>query len=117
MNLIIEGTIESLTTRQDKTVRINVGTQEIDNDNAAKLFAFRNTYCKILFSSDNISKLETELVNAHSTVAPTGKTPSQRLRAVLWKCHEQSGLQIPFDDYYATELERIIIHYKEKLNT
>lgn len=116
MTFVFEGTVESITTRNDKTIRVNIGSQEINNDNAARLFSFRNSYCKILLSDENISQLEKDLVSAHKTAAPNGKSKAQRLRAVLFVEYEQSGMQIPFEDYYDTEMEKIIISRKERLS-
>jgi len=116
MKLIITGTVESLSTRQDNTVVVKFGTQEMDASEAGKLFHFRNKYCKFLLTDDNITTLEEELVSASSITASKSKSPSQRLRAVLFRVHEQSGLDIDFEQYYLTECERIIEHYKTKLN-
>ena len=48
------------------------------------------------------------------------KTPSQRLRGVLWhNCKQQLGRKpedTEFADYYKTELEKLINHYKSKLD-
>jgi len=116
MKLIITGTVESLSTRQDNTVVVKFGTQEMDASEAGKLFHFRNKYCKLLLTDDNITTLEEELVSASSITAAKSKSPSQRLRAVFFRLHEQSGLEIDFEQYYLTELERLIEHFKKKLN-
>jgi DNA-directed RNA polymerase specialized sigma subunit len=48
------------------------------------------------------------------------KTPSQRLRGVLWYNCQQKLNKEPtkqeFADYYKTEMEKIIQHYKDKLD-
>jgi hypothetical protein len=41
------------------------------------------------------------------------KTPAQRLRAVLAVVAQQMG--VPVDAFYLAEMERIIQHYKDKL--
>ena len=44
------------------------------------------------------------------------KTPSERLRAVLYVLWEQQKpLVITFDAFYRAEMDRIITHYKGKL--
>ena len=44
------------------------------------------------------------------------KTQSQRLRAVLYKCWVNDGSSGKFDAYYRQQTERIIEHYKAKLD-
>lgn len=45
------------------------------------------------------------------------KSPSQRLRAVLWLWWDQEtgGTEEDFDDFYQLEMEKLILHYKNKL--
>ena len=118
MNLIIEATIENISTRSDNTIKVVIGTQEMDAEQSAKLFQFRNNIAKVLFSTDNITK---EIIQSVSEAAieakpQPGKTPSQRLRAVLFRYYEQTNAtNITFETYYQNEIEKIINHYKSKL--
>jgi len=116
MKIILDGNLEGLNTRNDNSVVIKFSTQELDSSKAGELFQLRNKYCKLLISDSNISTLEAELVDNTKLTGEKKKTPSSRLRGVLFRCHEQSGLQIPFDDFYNAEMEKIIIHFKSKLN-
>lgn len=117
MKIVVAGTIEKISTRQDNSIVLTFSTQEMDADDAGKVFNFRNKYCKILLTDDNINPLQEEAVIG-TAIAETGKkkTPSQRLRAVLWRVWEQQNSQIEFEQYYATEMERIIEHYRAKLD-
>lgn len=116
MKLIIIGTVETLSTRQDGTIKVNFGTQEMGADEAGKLFHFRGKYCKLFLSDDNITDLEANLIEAEKVTGTTKKSKGQRLRAVLYRLWEQSGLQIEFDTYYETEMEKVIELYKAKFN-
>ena len=118
MNLILQATVENISTRADNTIKIVIGTQEMDADQSAKLFQFRNQIAKVLFSTDNISKpvKDTVIETAIDSDEPKGKSPSQRLRAVLFRYFEQGGeTNVTFETYYQTEMEKIINHYKSKL--
>lgn len=115
MKLIFPGVIEKIATRVDKTVCVTLGSQEITNDDAGRLFQMRGAYCKILLSDDNITTLEEEMIVATSVTGTKQKTPSARLRAVFFRLHEQNGLPISFDDFYSVEMEKIITHFKSKL--
>lgn len=44
-----------------------------------------------------------------------GKTPSQKLRAVLWLLWKQNKPGMDFPEYYEKFMERIISHYQLKL--
>ncbi len=46
---------------------------------------------------------------------PVGKTPSQRLRNVLYVLWEQSTQEKEFKEFYKDKLEEIINHFKSKL--
>ena len=63
------------------------------------------------------TELEAEVVDKTSlTAGKKNKTASQRFRAVLYRCWEQSQLNIDFEQYYAVEMEKVIEHYKSKLD-
>lgn len=118
MKIVIDGCIEALNTRVDNTWVIKFCTQELDGSNVSLLSDLKKGggYCKVLISNTNITSVEEELVDKTSIPAvKKNKTPSQRLRAVLYRNFEQSGLEIEFEQYYNAELERIIEHYRAKL--
>lgn len=114
--IILDGILETISTRVDGSVSVKFGTNELDASIASNLFQLRGKYCKALFSDSNITALEEEMVDK-TQIAKTGKnkTKSQRLRAVLYRCWEQSGLSIEFDAYYDSEMERIIETRKSTL--
>ncbi len=115
MKIILDGVLETLATKQDGSVSIKFSTQELDSSKGGELFQLRGKYCKALFSDTNITTLDAELVDNTSIAGLKKKTPSQRLRAILFRVHEQSDLQISFEDYYNNELNKICEHYKSKL--
>ena len=116
MKLILTGTVEQISTRQDQTIVVKFGTQEIDNDNAARLFQLRNKFCKLLLTDDNITNLESELVSIEPIATDKkNKTPGQRLRSTLYIVHEQMNITEDFDVFYKAEMEKIINHYKTKI--
>jgi hypothetical protein len=117
MKLILSGTVETISTRQDGTVKFTYGTQELDSRMAGDLFQLRNKYVKCFLSDSNITEMEAGLID--QTPIKNGKkvkTPSQRLRAVIFKVHEDQCISAPFEDFYNNEIERIIDQYKSTLN-
>lgn len=115
MKIVLAGTLENISTRVDGSVRITFGTQEMDSSKAGDLFQMRGKYTKCLLSDTNITDMEANVVDAERVVGTKKKSQSARLRAVLFVAWEQSGLQIPFEDYYRTETERMIEIIKAKL--
>lgn len=114
MKVVLEG----IKTRVDRTIALTFGSQEIDSSIAGSLFQMRGQYCKVLLSDTNVTKPE-ELIIDETQIQDRRKikTPSQKLRAVLFRVHEQTGAaKEDFDEWYKTEMERIVGHYKTKLN-
>lgn len=117
MKIVLAGIVESLNTRVDGSVKVVFSTQELDPSKGGELFQLRGKYCKCLLSDNNISNVEEEVLDK-AQMAKTGKqkTPSQRLRSVLYILWQQSGVSIPFDDFYKTEVDGIIESIKSKLD-
>jgi hypothetical protein len=57
---------------------------------------------------DELDKIELDLYDKK-------KTQSQRLRAVLYKLYKQEGGQGEFKDYYKVKTEKIIEHFKSRI--
>lgn len=116
MRIILSGVVEGLRTRQDGSVVFSLASQELDPSQAANLFQLRNTFVKCLLSDSNISPLEEKLVDEEKiNGGKKSKSPQQRLRNVMYRVHEQEGISQPFEDWYKTEIERLIEQYKEVL--
>jgi len=116
MKIILAGVLENLSTRNDGSIKLVFATQEMDSSTAGQVFQFRNKFCKVLISDSNITPLEEKLIDEETIVdGKKVKTQSQRLRAVLFRLHEQQAPQVDFDTWYKEKMEQIIEHYKTKL--
>lgn len=115
MNLLRTVTLDRANRKKDKSVILTFITQteqtseqfmEIDN-------ALGDS--GVLYFKPN-GQLTTEEVKELDSVEieVEGKSKSQRLRNVLYIYHQQQGGD-DFNDFYAKEMERIIEHYKGKL--
>lgn len=108
--------ITSLATKVDGSIKISLETRELQGTEAAKVFELRGREAWVLIApqafEDDV-KLPTE--RADPSVGT--KTPSQRLRAVIFRLWEQQGSRsgVDFESYYRMKLENIIDQYKEKL--
>ncbi len=124
MNSVFSATVEKIETRADQTLKVSLGTQELSEQDEQDLFSLRKSgLVKVLISSEQITEQQKEAVSIVELEAPKGKSPSQRLRAVLYRYWNNSErmnkppmVDLPFDNWYASEIERIINHYKTKLD-
>lgn len=112
------GIIESISTRKDRSLKIVIGTQEVGQETAGKLFGMQEKFIKYLFSENGIIPEAKELIVDVPLVAPTSekKSHSKRLRDVLYVLWTQQPNG--FEDaqkHYEAMMEKIISHYKERL--
>ena len=117
--LVLPVSVETIATRHDGSVKIVMGTYELNTQSAVKLFDLRKSEALMYLSSDNISQEELDALDGFKLDAEKsdGKTPSQRLRAVLyvyWKQHKQKDIE--FDIFYLKYMNRTIDRIKDKLD-
>jgi len=98
-----------------QTVRISFETQEaLDTEHLAQLLQHKGKTGWLVFSPSEqqvrLDDIPDEPVNE-----PNVKTPSQRLRSVLWVYYKSLERQEPFDTFYTNYVERVIDAIKEKL--
>lgn len=119
MNLIFEVGIEKIETRADSTLKVILGTQELGDEEIARLFKFRRLHAFCMLSDKGISEEQENALKGletGNTGKIEGKSLSQRLRSVLWVLFKQDNVMGDFDDYYADMMEKLIEHFKEKLD-
>tara|TARA_R100001460_G_scaffold14769_1_gene32950 strand:+ start:2001 stop:2375 length:375 start_codon:yes stop_codon:yes gene_type:complete len=117
--LVLPVSVETIATRHDGSVKIVMGTYELNTQSAVKLFDLRKSEALMYLSSDNISQEELDALDGFKldSEKTDGKTPSQRLRAVLyvyWKQHKQKDIE--FDIFYLKYMNRLIENIKDKLD-
>jgi hypothetical protein len=115
--ILIAGQLENLTTRKDKTIRLSLGTNELTPKECAELFTMNQQFCYVAIKPEPFLSNELDAIESLKTDLDTQKTPSQRLRAILYRNYEQDNKGYKdFNNYYLGEMERICEHYKTKLN-
>jgi hypothetical protein len=106
------------TSKGDYTLRLTFGTQELTPEVMANIHWSLNKVGWLAFSPDPFATHELEEIEKMKVeFDDTGKPPSQRLRAVLYRCWEQKpeGYKI-FNDFYMAQMEKLITHFKNKLD-
>lgn len=105
----------SVSTLKDGGVAIRFQTQELTADEKSLVFNYQNQFGWLLFKEtehkeDDIKNLE--LIRRDTR----GKSPSQRLRAVLFVLYQQRGdTSISFEIWYEQQLEKFINRIKSEL--
>lgn len=114
--LLLDLYFQSLSTLADGSIKLSLTTQELQPEEVAQLFSLRRQTIKGALKKDN-AFTEEELREIIETPVEkiNGKTPSQRLRAVLYRIWEQNPSE-DFETYYGAKMEKVIDHYKTLLD-
>ena len=110
--------VESVKDRKDRSCLLSFGTRELSNEEFNVMRDMRGLEGHLIFSSFEVQDedIQKELTLDKETI---GKTASQRLRAVLfvmWKQQIEDGEStMTFNEFYASNMERIINLIKDKL--
>ena len=115
--ILITGIVEGMSTRKDKTIRLTIGTNELNPSQTSDLFQLSQQFCYLGIKAEPFQRDETDLIDSIKTDLDNLKTPSQRLRGILYRNFEQDckGFQ-DFGSYYISEMDKICEHYKNKLD-
>jgi len=105
--------IQSIRTLIDGGNKLEIITQELSADEMTKLFSLRKKTGYFLFKENLIDVIEVP----HQQADFNGnlKTPSMRIRNVLYVLWQQSGSQGDFETFYNNKMNNIIEKLKEKL--
>lgn len=102
-------------TMADKGVRIFVDTRELSNEDKAKLFDLQGERIWVAFAKTTLKVDDLDIKEVEKEFL-TDKTPSQRLRSVLYVYWQDcTNQQEPFETFYKTQMEKFIDIVKNKL--
>jgi hypothetical protein len=111
--------VEGIGTRADRTLKITLGTQELTPAEAGQLFSLHQSAAYVMIKEELFNSEERQLldkIQADQTEY-NGKTPSQRLRGVLYRVFETDPQSFSdFPRYYEYQMERLITHFKNKID-
>jgi len=127
-SVVFEGGIDKVSTLADGSLRIYVGTPELANETMVNLFSLIKKPGYVLISANNINQDQIDAVEKATTNTEfSEKTPSQRLRGVLYKLWEKTQPKtmngdtgemeyVDFDLFYKRQMNKITDHFKTKLD-
>ena len=111
----VPSTISKVETMADRTLKLRVDTtQELVAEEEAKIMRLRGTHGWFVYSDREIQASEIPDVDIDTEVEE--KSPSQRLRNVIWvHWDKNTNKQKTFDVYYREVMDKIINRLKEDL--
>ena len=116
--LIIPGQLESYRSLKDRTVKLSFETSEPTPEQMAAIQASLMKAGFIAFQGDAFTTEQKDLLkDTKAEYSDNGKTPSQRLRSVIfiWWKEDPQGYEV-FNDFYIRYMEKFITHIKGKLD-
>ena len=113
--LQLSSTIEKISSRADNTWAITFGTQELNEDQAKYLIKLNRKLGWLLFKASPLAEADIIDIPESTPEFKGDKSPSQRLRGVLYVLWEQKKTTKTFDEFYRQRMEAIISWAKEKL--
>jgi hypothetical protein len=118
MGVAIQGTIEAVQTRKDRTLKLTIGSQELKGAKMAELMDLNQSLTYMYISPKAVTSQERDLIDSVEIDAPTNvKTASQRLRNVFYRIWSNNATGVDkFEDYYKQRMENVIEFYKEKID-
>lgn len=107
--------VDGVTRKKDGTLSLKLGTNEMDSIDTAKIFDFGG---KMIWCALAELPFQEGDVNIPDVVPEfrKDKTPSERLRGVIYRFWEQNKKgEEEWELYYKKIMERMIEYYKDKL--
>ena len=126
-SVVFEGGIDKVSTLADGSLRVYVGTPELSSETMVSVFSLIKKPGFVLISANAINQDQIDAVEKATTNAEfSEKTPSQRMRGVLYRLWEKTQPKtmngdgemeyVDFDLFYKRQMNKIIDHFKTKLD-
>lgn len=115
---ILPATIEAVASRKDRTLKVTIGTQEVNADLAGTLFGMQGSFGYVALKPVEFVAQETEALEEMQGefVDNRKRSASQRLRAVFYLMWQQNNEGFErFNSFYEAKMEMLIGHYKAKV--
>lgn len=116
--IILPAQLESYRSLKDRSVKVTFETGELAPSQAGDIQANILKAGFLAFNADPFTEKQKELLSSMEVeYTDTSKTPSQRLRGVLWHLFNKApeGYKT-FPAYYENKMEELINHFKSKLD-
>lgn len=117
MSLLTKAILTNFRSFVDKSIKIELVTLEHDSDMLQGIGELHQKNVNVYITEGLISPEGKEILDdtAVEGMPIKTKTPSQRLRQVIWRLWEQEGAKGSDKEHYNLKMEEIIEHIKDKL--
>lgn len=115
--ILISAILQKISTLKDRTVKVEFETNELTPDQFAEISRHIQMFGFLAFKKDKFKSEQIKLLDeAKVGYEDKTKTPSKRLRDVLFIAWKQSDNGYKdFEDFYRYQMEGFINHIKSKL--
>jgi hypothetical protein len=116
--IIIPAQLESYRSLKDRTLKITFETNELNGQDLLGVAENLNRFGFLAFKTDPFREDEKQAIEAAEVgYGDKGKTPSQRLRGVLYVLYQKDNEGFDtFTRFYDHHMEKLLKHYKDKLD-
>lgn len=117
--ILIPATVARVASRKDRSLSVCFDTSELPPQKAGALYAMQNSAVYLAVKETAFNAADTEELDSLESdfVDDKKKTPSRRLRGVLYRLWEQQPEgYADYKAHYAAKMETIIEHFKNKLD-
>lgn len=108
----IPSILTGFSTRLDGGASLRFSTNELSDDDVLELKRHQGQFGFLLFKESRFSESD---IPREDAVDET-KTPSKRLRGVLYRVWQHRGVTVDFETYYRGIIEEYISRLKEQLD-
>jgi hypothetical protein len=105
--------VTSVRTRNDGSLGLSINTPELQPAEMLAFFQLRGLECKLLLQP-KATLPELAFVDVKGQFDE--KTPSQRMRSILYLLWKQKNEAIEFEVFYRQKMDGMIQHLKDQLN-
>lgn len=116
--IVIPAQLEGFRTLKDKTLKVTFETNELNPQELLGVAENVNAFGYLAFKKEPFGEKERDMIeNLESDyLEQNAKTPSKRLRGVLFRVYEKDSQGFKsFASYYEHHMEKVIEHFKSKL--
>lgn len=108
----MEAILSGFSTKSDLGVSLRFSTNEVSKEDVLALMEAKNTFGWLMFRPNEFRPSDIPTEDAEDT----NKTPSKRLRSVLFILWKQRGSKGDFEQFYREKVELVISEIKSKLD-
>jgi hypothetical protein len=116
--LLLPAALMNFRPKVDGSYSLNFGTYILSEEQKIQIMRMHNHSGVLLFSDkETHSAADINMIDAIDVDMGNTKTPSQRLRSVIYLYYEQQNSKdaVTFKEFYINQMERMINYYKDKL--